>query len=220
MKHIAITPASLPEAEAYVKYEAPYSKPLQATGGPQTPGYHWELSTGSSTPNGLSLNEQIGLIEGEPTVQEPAHTFEVTGYRQGWRDSHGNIHAGGGADVQITTQSLANAFLNNNYDEQLNASEGVPGYNWEVSYNALPEELKLSPSGLISGTPSSTGQFEFYVKVTDAAGGTAEQNYILVVAPSSCTGNPRPGGRSRPSHGGMGRTLPSFRILGVRLPQR
>ncbi len=63
MKHIAITPASLPEAEAYVKYEAPYSKPLQATGGPQTPGYHWELSTGSSTPNGLSLNEQIGSLK-------------------------------------------------------------------------------------------------------------------------------------------------------------
>ncbi len=53
------------------------------------------------------------------------------------------------------------------------ATGGVAPYHWTVSVGALAAGLALSPEGVISGTPSSNGFFQFGVQVFDADSDTA-----------------------------------------------
>ena len=53
--------------------------------------------------------------------------------------------------------------------QTLQASGGVPGYQWSVTAGALPAGLTLNAStGTISGTPTTLGTASFTVKVTDS----------------------------------------------------
>jgi hypothetical protein len=49
-------------------------------------------------------------------------------------------------------------------------SGGVPPYSWKVSSGSLPAGLTLSSSGVITGTPSSSGSSTFGFTVTDSSG--------------------------------------------------
>jgi hypothetical protein len=71
--------------------------------------------------------------------------------------------------LTITTASLPAASLNTAYSQQLNATGGVPTYTWSISAGALPTGLTLSTSGLISGTPTVAGTYNFTVKVLDSS---------------------------------------------------
>jgi hypothetical protein len=75
--------------------------------------------------------------------------------------------------VVIDTASLPDAVVGMPYSQQLAASGGTAPYTWALSGGtALPAGLSLSPSGLISGTPTSPTTpgvpFNFTVQVTDS----------------------------------------------------
>ena len=55
------------------------------------------------------------------------------------------------------------------YSAALKASEGNPPYTWSLAAGSksLPPGLKLSPVGVISGTPTKKGTYSFTVKVVD-----------------------------------------------------
>ena len=55
------------------------------------------------------------------------------------------------------------------YDQSLSATGGIGPYTWSVALGSLPSGLKLSSSGLISGTPTAPGTFGFSVKATDSS---------------------------------------------------
>lgn len=63
----------------------------------------------------------------------------------------------GAAPLQIDTASpLPVATEGQAYSHQLQASGGVGPYgNWRITAGALPDGLTLSPTGLISGTPTT-----------------------------------------------------------------
>ncbi len=67
----------------------------------------------------------------------------------------------------------------------LSATGGSPPYTWSVlasgTVNNLPAGLSLSTAGVISGTPSATGQFSPTIRVTDSAGNIATQQFQLTV---------------------------------------
>jgi hypothetical protein len=69
----------------------------------------------------------------------------------------------------ITTTSLPSGALGFSYSAALGASGGAPPYTWSVTPpDGLPPGLDLdSPSGLISGQPTATGEYPFTVQVTD-----------------------------------------------------
>lgn len=146
--------------------DAAYSEALQASGG--TPPYSWSVSSGSLPP-GLSLNATTGEIAGIPTTAG-TYTFEA-------RVSDSASPALTGArvlsitvadPVTITTSSLPGATAGQSYSQALQASGGETPYSWALAGGSLPPGLSLNASGQISGTPSSSGLYNFTVQVTDA----------------------------------------------------
>jgi hypothetical protein len=78
----------------------------------------------------------------------------------------------------ITTAMLPNgqAFLA--YNAQVTATGGVPAYTWSLSAGSLPSGVTLNATtGLISGTPSVSGTFNFTVMVRDQDGRSATRSY-------------------------------------------
>jgi hypothetical protein len=70
----------------------------------------------------------------------------------------------------VETASLPEAKRGTPYAFELKASGGIPPYKWK-KVGALPKGLKLSKTGVISGTPSTKlapGVYSVGVKVSDS----------------------------------------------------
>ena len=88
----------------------------------------------------------------------------------------------------ITTTALPNAVEEVSYAATVTASGGTSPYLWSVASGALPSGLSLSPTGVVSGTPTSAGVAAFTLEATDA--GTPTQTAtaalsITVIAPAA-----------------------------------
>lgn len=59
----------------------------------------------------------------------------------------------------------------------------TPGFSWQVvsGLGNLPQGLSLSSGGVLSGTPTQTGPFDFTVQMTDSLGRTVSWYYTLVI---------------------------------------
>jgi hypothetical protein len=69
----------------------------------------------------------------------------------------------------VTTTSLPGGSVSTPYSATLTAKGGKTPYTWSISAGALPPGLGINAStGVISGTPMSSGTFNFTVKVTDS----------------------------------------------------
>ena len=104
--------------------------------------------------------------------------------------------------IQISPSSLDNGVVGEPYTAQFTATGGTGPYTWE-SIGSLPPGLNLNAtSGLLSGTPTTAGDYSFVVKVTDSSTSyTQTATYILTP--------PLPPGTSGGSYeGGVGITPP------------
>jgi hypothetical protein len=171
---LAITSSSLPAGVI----NKPYSQTLAASGG--TSPYTWSLTSGS-LPNGLTLSIG-GAITGTPTAIGTS-TFSVQ-----VRDSAGaavtqsfNLAITNGILTITTLSPLVPAAVGLAYSQTLGASGGVGPYSWVVTSGSTPSGLTLSAAGIISGTPSTAGNYGFTVRVTDSSGAAAFQAYTLNV---------------------------------------
>ncbi|QIL38957.1 T9SS type B sorting domain-containing protein [Pedobacter sp. HDW13] len=82
--------------------------------------------------------------------------------------------------------TLTNATIASAYSKQLPvATGGTAGYTYALAAGStLPAGLTLSPSGLVSGTPTATGNPTFDVVVTDSKNCTATATFALTVTPA------------------------------------
>ena len=86
-------------------------------------------------------------------------------------------------------QILQTATVGVAYSETVSAQGGVSPYTYTVTIGALPTGTSLNPStGVISGTPSTLGTYNFTVKVTDTNGSTGTQAFQITVASPSTGG--------------------------------
>jgi uncharacterized protein (TIGR03437 family) len=87
--------------------------------------------------------------------------------------------------LTITTPpTLPVATVGSNYAVTLSASGGQAPYTWSA-LGALPSGLTLVPStGVISGTPVSSGTFPFSINVSDSLGAQQNQSFSLTVNPT------------------------------------
>jgi hypothetical protein len=175
---LQITTTSLPNGTD----GSPYSATLTAIGGLQP--YSWSITVGS-LPNGLSLNSSTGAIAGTPTATGTfSFTAAVTDSESPAQESTTNlsIQVNAATPPQITTASLPEGSEATSYSVNLSATSGVPPYTWSVSSGSLPSGLTLNATaGTITGKPTALGTFNFTLKVTDSASGTATAPLSILV---------------------------------------
>ena len=90
--------------------------------------------------------------------------------------------------VAISPSSLPHATVKTAYSVTLSAKGGMSPYHWKRASGTLPAGLSLSASkGVISGTPTKVGTFDFTVAVTDSSHPalTAKKAYSLTVKAKS-----------------------------------
>lgn len=88
------------------------------------------------------------------------------------------------SDVQITTTSLPDGRVGVPYSAALSLRGGRPLYHWTVS-GTLPPGLSLEPiTGVIGGTPTDAGTFNFTVRVSDATGSSDTQRLSITIRPA------------------------------------
>ena len=152
---------------------------LTATGG--TPGFTWGIAWGQIAP-GLTLNSD-GHIIGSPSVSGVfSFVVQVT-------DSAAVPHVARESfviDVDplfITTGNLGMATVNVPYSLQFQSSGGDANTkHWVVdSTGGMPPGLTLSASGLLSGTPTTTGNLPVNVRVSDDSGHSVMRGLTLPV---------------------------------------
>ncbi len=161
-----LTESPLPNATRTVAYAAS----LRATGG--TLPYLFSLAPGSTLPPGLGLASRTGLLSGTPTE---AGVFTFT------------VHLVDAQNVELTKQfqlTVNNGLAITTTSPLPGGAEGVPyslnftavggatPYTWSLANGStLPPGLLLNANtGLLSGTPTSIGNFAFTVQVTDSVG--------------------------------------------------
>jgi len=71
--------------------------------------------------------------------------------------------------VTIFTLSLPDGIQNQSYSQVLLASGGTGTLSWRVSSGSPPAGMNLSAAGVLSGTPTASGIFNFTVQVTDSS---------------------------------------------------
>jgi hypothetical protein len=74
----------------------------------------------------------------------------------------------------VTTTSLPAATVGTSYSQQLSAVGGLPPYKWKATAATLPPGLTLSKTGLLSGTPTTPGNYKISVTVTDKSSPTPQ----------------------------------------------
>jgi len=158
----------------------PYRTQLTAIGG-KTP-YQW---SGSGLASWLSL-DAAGVLNGTPpprsagaiaftaTVTDGLGTKQVAAFTL-------PIAAASGALTIITASPLAPAATGTFYSQKLSATGGRPPYTWDEGNP--PAGLRISSSGILSGTPTSFGDSPFTARVSDSAGAVTFKLFALTIVP-------------------------------------
>ena len=146
-----------------------YAYTLSATGG--KPPYTWQLASGS-LPAGLSLSSG-GQISGVPSTAGTAQ-FSVAVYdtQESTASQSFTLTIQAPPLTIITTSPLPSGSAGVNYSATLSATGGTPPYNWSAS-GSLPPGLTLAANGVLSGSPTASGNYTFTAQVSDSSG----QNY-------------------------------------------
>jgi Putative Ig domain len=83
--------------------------------------------------------------------------------------------------LAIATTSLPAGTINVPYSSTLTASGGEPPYSWSVTGGNFPPGLGLSSAGVISGTPTTGGIYNFTVQVMDTLTNMNSANLSITI---------------------------------------
>jgi hypothetical protein len=174
---VSVNPATLSSATQGLAYSAA----ITADGG--TAPYAFVVTAGS-LPSGLTLSA-TGDLSGTPSAAG-SFNFTVTATDDnsltGIRAYTLTVNAA--PTIAVTPASLMNGLEGTAYALSLGASGGTAPYSFSISAGALPTGMTLSGAGVLGGTPSVNGTFNFTVTATDANSFVGSRAYNLVVDPA------------------------------------
>ena len=173
---VLTSPGALPDGATGVAY----ATTIAGAGG--TPPYVFTLSAGTAPP-GLTLEAPTGALVGTPTTTG-AFRFTVTLTDAAGLTTQKEFTVTISPGLSFTTPAaLPAATAGTPYTFTIAAAGGQQPYSYRISSGALPDGLTLNASnGVVSGTPSVDGTFNFTVEVTDAAKLTVSRVHSLVVS--------------------------------------
>lgn len=159
-------------------------------GGGCGPPFEYVILSGQLPP-GLSLDRNTGKVTGIPTVAG-SYSFSLEGrdiptpscyccpvppVSSAQRDFKIDIAPG----LSVQQQAVPSpAFINEPYSFQVTATGGGT-QTWSIASGTLPPGIALSAGGLLSGTPTTPGDYQFVVKVGDGNRSDTETFMIRVV---------------------------------------
>ncbi len=165
---ITLAPASL----SATTVGASYSETLTASGGT---GPYTYAATAGVLPDGLTLTSS-GVLSGTPT-DEGTFNFTISA-----TDSSGGTGPYSGSRaytltvaapvIALSPATLPPATQGVPYAQTITASGGTAPYTYSTTAGALPSGINLSSSGVLSGSPTVNGTFNFTVTATDSSTGS------------------------------------------------
>ncbi len=172
---IGLEPSVFPDATVGGKYD----ELVFAQGG--VAPHNFSLSSGTLPP-GLTLDPTSGWIAGVPAtagrfafVITATDTNLCTGHRRYRIDVEDPCPT-----IVLRPPVLPEGREGESYFEELTATGGVAPYEFSVT-GTRPPGLTLSPNGILSGTPTASGTFDFEIGVTDAQGCEGHRTYSLTI---------------------------------------
>lgn len=163
---ITLSPVVLPSGMIALAY----SQPITASGG--TAPYVFTVTLGS-LPAGLTLTPG-GLLSGTPTTVGSSNVSIRGTDANGCFATVAYVIVIAPAVVcpvlTLSPSTLPNAAVGAAYSQQLTAAGGVAPYVYTLTSGTLPAGVTLTPTGLLSGTPTTAGTSTVTIRATDANG--------------------------------------------------
>ncbi len=170
----SFTPSDLPSGQIGVAY----SETITASNG--TAPYTYVISLGS-LPSGLSM-DSAGNITGTPDTSG-VYNFTVTATDSvactGIKEYTIEICS----TITVSPATLPGGHLGVAYSQTLTSTGGVAPYSYTVIAGSLPPGLTLSSAGLLEGTPTTQGIYNFEIGSQDVWGCVGSQVYTIQVCP-------------------------------------
>jgi hypothetical protein len=158
-----------------------YDQRIRASSG--SGPYNYSVSSGT-LPSGLTLDPTTGLLSGRPMLAG-SYDFTITatdgGLCPGSQDYTLVI------DCPIISVRPANPNLTPGqvgapYNRVFTANGGLAPHTFSIVNGALPGGLALdAATGVLSGTPSTSGTFSFAIRTNDSSGCSGSSGYVLTV---------------------------------------
>ncbi len=87
------------------------------------------------------------------------------------------------SDLSLRTKSLPDASIQHRYSATIEVTGGTPPLQWRILRGKLPPGLTLQDtSGIVSGTPTAPGNYNFSVIISDASAKSITSNFLIRVA--------------------------------------
>lgn len=210
---------------------AAYSATATATGG--IAPYTFAIPPGS-VPPGLTLSSS-GTLSGTPTAGGSFNFTVIATDAHGQTGTRAHAFTVSTPTISLVPATLVSGSVANVYSQTITASGGTGGYSFAVTAGSLPAGLSLSNGGVISGTPTAGGYFNFTVTATDSSTGsgpyTGSRAYTLSIGASTinlpatslanaavasaynATLNPATGGTAPYTYAVTGGNLPASLVL-------
>ena len=173
---LAITTTSVPGAAV----GSSYSVQLQATGDPPLT---WSRASGN-LPAGINFSA-AGLLSGTPTATGTFDFVVRVTNESPTQEFTRNFQIIVGPSVSVTTSTVPQATRFVPYSATLTAAGGLPPFSWSVPSGNLPTGVSLSAAGVLGGTPTVLGTFDFTARAVDSGGGSASRAFSITVVPGA-----------------------------------
>ncbi|SMP68443.1 stalk domain-containing protein [Anoxynatronum buryatiense] len=175
-RQISISWNSVEGAESYKIYQSTtsgaYTTPIATVTAP----VHSFNATGLI--NGTTY---YFVVKAADLIGESVNSNEVKGTPSASNSSGGSGGGGSSNSLNIGKSNPTEGTTGTPYTYSLRATGGSGGHSFEVTSGALPEGLTLSKDGVISGTPTKAGTYQYTISVTDRNGSVSRHSFTLVI---------------------------------------